>query len=95
MINMKRITYSSNYIYHIINTVCILLLLLITFLIEKSSNYIIRPIIESRQCDRIYNVTINREILYGCVVNNCFIGGFGNDVYKGDFGNEELVGDSR
>ena len=93
MINMKRITYSSNYIYHIINTVCILLLLLITFLIEKSSNYIIRPIIESRQCDRIYNVTINREILYGSMLNGCFIKGFGNDIFYGNNGNDVLNGD--
>ena len=104
MINMKRITYSSNYIYYIINTACKLLLLLTTFLIEKSSNYIIRLIIESRQYDRIHNVTINREILYWSMVNDCFIKGFdndvfygndGNDVFNEDFGNDKLVGNLR
>lgn len=104
MIDIKRIEYSSNYIYYIIEIVCIFSLLLITFSIEKSSNYIIRSIIVSRQCDRIYNVTINREILYGSMLNGCFIKGFGNDifygndgndVFNGDFGSEELVGNSR
>ena len=104
MIDIKRIEYSSNYIYYIIEIVCIFSLLLITFSIEKSSNYIIRPIIESRRCDRIYNVTTNREMLYGCMVNHCFIGGFGNEVFfgndnnnvfNGNFGNDELVGNLR
>ncbi|HEX5185932.1 MAG TPA: hypothetical protein VFV86_03490 [Nitrososphaeraceae archaeon] len=97
---MKKITYSSNYIYYIINIICILSLLLITFSIEKSSNYIVCPIIERRQCNQINNVTINREILYGFILHDYFIERFDNDafnendennVFNNTFGNDELV----
>ena len=103
MLNIKKIKISTNYIYYIANILCILSLLLITLSIERSSNYAVRPVIENEQCDRVKNVTTNREILYGSMMNDCFIGGIGNDVFYGNdgndifhgiFGNDELVGNS-
>lgn len=103
MLNIKKIKISTNYIYYIVNILCILSLLLITLSIERSSNYAVRPFIENEQCDIVQNVTIHREILYGSMMNDCFIGGIGNDIFYGNdgndifhgiFGNDELVGNS-
>ena len=101
MLNLKKIKFSTNHIYYIINVLCVLLLLIITLSIARSSNYAAPLIIENENCDRIHNVTINRGILYGSMLNDCFVGGIGNDIFYGNdgndifhgiFGNDELAG---
>jgi hypothetical protein len=66
----------------------LLLLLIITFSIERSSNYAVPLVIKNEQCDKMQNVTMNKEILYGSMLNDCFVGGIGNDIF---YGNDEMI----
>ncbi len=47
MLNIKKIKISTDYIYYVMNILCILSLLLITLSIERKSNYTVPPVIEN------------------------------------------------